>query len=131
MKRPRTIINKIDKSRLTPYVQSAWDNSPTARLRKTLELAEAVPPNAVPPDVVTMNSRVAIRYPEDDDVEVYTLSYPYEDVGRGLPVLSPLGSAILAACEGDRVDFMGARHSRSVIIEVIQYQPERVGRFDL
>jgi regulator of nucleoside diphosphate kinase len=131
MKRQRTIINEIDKSRLTPYLQSAWDGSPTARLRETLELAESVPPNDVPPDVVTMNSQLAIRYPEDDEVQVCTLSYPYEENDSGISVLSPLGSALLAAREGERVDFMGARHWRAVIVEAIEYQPERVGRFDL
>jgi regulator of nucleoside diphosphate kinase len=131
MKRPRTIINAIDKLRLMPYLQSPWDGPPTTRLKETLELAEAVPPNDVPPDVVTMNSQVTFRYPEDQDVQVCTLSYPYEEHDSGISVLSPLGSALLAAREGERIAFMGARHWRSVIVETIEYQPERVGRFDL
>ena len=131
MKRTRTIINEIDKSRLTPYLQSAWNGSPTARLKETLELAEAVAPHDVPPDVVTMNSQVAFRYPEDDEVQVCTLSYPHQENESGISVLSPLGSALLAAREGARVDFMGARHWRAVVVETIKYQPERVGRFDL
>jgi regulator of nucleoside diphosphate kinase len=131
MTRPRPIVNEIDKSRLMPHVQSVWTGAPLARLRETLEIARAVPPEHVPPDVVTMNSEVGIRYPEDEALEVYKLSYPYEDTPGGIPVLSPLGSAILGAREGERVDFMGARHWRSVIVEALMYQPERIGRFDL
>jgi transcription elongation GreA/GreB family factor len=78
-----------------------------------------------------MKSRVVVRYPEDADTETYVLAYPNQDTERGISVLSPLGSALLAAREGQLVRFMGARSSRSVVIDAIEYQPERVGHFDV
>ncbi|MBX3379067.1 MAG: GreA/GreB family elongation factor [Phycisphaeraceae bacterium] len=84
-----------------------------------------------------MNSRVAIRDArgreggQGEEIEVYVLAYPEYAGSCGVYVLSPLGSALLAAREGDRVEYMGASSARSVIIEAIEYQPERSGDLDL
>jgi regulator of nucleoside diphosphate kinase len=78
-----------------------------------------------------MNSRVAVRDGRGDDVDVYVLAYPEYEGPRAVYVLSPLGSALLGAREGDRVEYMGATGARSVILEAIEYQPERSGDLDL
>jgi regulator of nucleoside diphosphate kinase len=131
MKKLLPIVNSLDKSRLAPHLLSGWHDEPATRVRNTLTHAQTVPPSDVPSDVVTMNSRVVVRYPEDADTETYVLAYPNQDTERGISVLSPLGSALLAAREGQLVRFMGARSSRSFVIDAIEYQPERVGHFDV
>ena len=100
-------------------------------LRALLDRAVPVAPERVPPDVVTMNSRVAVRDGRSDGVDVYVLAYPEYEGPRPVYVLSPLGSALLAAREGDRVEYMGATGARSVVLEAIEYQPERSGDLDL
>lgn len=131
MKRPRTIVNQLDKSRLAPHLLSTWDAKPTAHLRKLLQTARVVPPTAVPADVVTMNSRVVVRYLEAPDPDIHVLCYPNQDNESGLSVLSPLGAALLGARQGERITFMGARTLRTVIVEAIEYQPERAGHLDV
>jgi regulator of nucleoside diphosphate kinase len=81
----------------------------------------------VPPDVVTMNSRVRVRYPGEDESEALDLTFPD---AAGLSVLSPLGAALLGAREGESVQCAGGRVSRRVTVERIEYQPERERHFD-
>lgn len=131
MKDSGVIVSSVDKERLLPHLASAVAGGPADRLRAILERAAVVPPRKVPHDVVTMNSRLAIRDPRDNAIETYVLSYPDCNPPGAVSVLSPLGSALFAAREGEAVEFMGARTTRRVIIEHIEYQPERAGDYDL
>jgi regulator of nucleoside diphosphate kinase len=125
------IINRLDQERLAPHLEMVRDFRPADIVRNTLARARPVSPVEVPPDVITMNSRVSVRYPNADDIDTYVLSYPDEADERSVSVLSPLGSALFAAREGQEITFMGARTLRSVVVQHIDYQPEREGRFDL
>lgn len=123
------VVNTLDSNRLEPLLAGNFVDVPVLRLRALLERARKVEPRRIPPDVVTMNSRVLVRYPGDDEPEAFELVYP--DTGdRGLSVLSPLGAALLAAREGESVECAGGRASRRVVIERIEYQPERERHFD-
>jgi len=128
----KPVVNRLDKQRLQPYLD---DNGmpPAYRLRRLLEAARAVDPAAVPPDVVTMNSRVEVRDPRDDSVETYLLAYPDHEGGEivTVSVLSPMGAALLAASEGQEVVYPGARGMRRLIVENLVYQPERAGDLNL
>ena len=133
MTQSRAIVNKNDKKRLEPHLASSAMYTAVHAIRAFLESARAVPPAQVPPDIVTMNSRVLVRDPRDDSVDCYLLAYPTEDGANGetLSVLSPLGSVLLGAREGEQVTLMGARGARNVRVDVIEYQPERAGDYDL
>jgi regulator of nucleoside diphosphate kinase len=126
-----TVVNRLDRERLLPHLVCA---SPQAEyLRWLLENSRVVPPERIPAHVVTMNSTVRLRDSQGDEDEVFTLAYPD---GSGSPaqyvsVLSPLGAALLAAREGDRIGLVGARAARSLVLEQIEFQPERVGKFDM
>jgi regulator of nucleoside diphosphate kinase len=132
MVRAAPVINRLDKERLQPYL----DQSPTPaayRLRELLERARVVRPISIPSDVVTMNSRLSVRDGRDDSVETYVLTYPdgEPEDGRAVSVLSPLGSALLAARIGEEIVFPGARGNRRAVIEDLLYQPERSGHLQL
>lgn len=136
MPKHKSIVNRLDRSRLEPHLTASAPYGPSSRLRALLDRAVPVAPERVPPDVVTMNSRVAVRdgrggEGRGSDVDVYVLAYPEYDGPSAVYVLSPMGSALLAAREGQRVEYMGANGSRSVIVEAIEYQPERAGDLDL
>lgn len=130
MKDSDVIVNRIDKARLMEHLATSAAALPAERLRTILERAAVVPPRRVPHDVVTMNTRLVIRDPRDNELETYVLSYPDIAVPNGVSVLSPLGSALFAAREGEEVQFMGARTARRIVVEQIEYQPERAGDFD-
>lgn len=135
------IVNALDKQRLQPLLRpelmSTW---PILRLRRVLEAARIVPPERIPADVVTMNSRVRIRDLQWDSAETLTLAYPEsarsapEDpdgrAGR-LSVVSPLGSALLGARVGQNATWIGPRGPRRVRVEALEFQPEKEGRYDL
>ena len=130
----RTVVSRLDRARLEAHLTAAAPHEPASRLRGLLHRAVTVAPERIPPDVVTMNSRVVIRDGRGrggDGLDVYVLAYPEYDGPRPVYVLSPLGSALLAAREGDRVEYMGATGARSAILEAIEYQPERSGDLDL
>ncbi|KAA0217043.1 MAG: hypothetical protein DYG94_01915 [Leptolyngbya sp. PLA3] len=125
----KTILSSLDSDRLRPLVEGHFADAPVLRLRALMGQAALVEPQHVPPDVVTMNSRVLVRYPGDEEPEAFDLAYP-DSAGDGLSVLSPLGAALLGAREGAVVECAGGRVSRRVTVERIVYQPERAGHFD-
>ena len=125
----RPIVNILDSDRLEPLLARGYLDAPVVRLRSLLDRARKVPPRRVPPDVVTMNSRVRVRYPGDEESEAFDLIYP-DAMPGGLSVLTPLGAALLGAREGQSVACAGGRVSRPVTVERIEYQPERERHFD-
>ena len=98
-----------------------------------LSRARLVAPPDVPPDVVTMRSRVRIRDVETGKRTTYTLVYPNESNGFSecLSVLAPLGTAILGARIGDVIRWRVPAGLRTVAIEKILYQPEAAGQYEL
>ncbi len=125
----RPIVSTFDSIRLEPLLSGSYIDAPALRLRALLSRARRVAPPQVPPDVVTMNSRVRVRYPGEQEAETFELAFPDSDAG-GLSVLSPLGAALLSAREGESVQCAGGRVSRRVTVERIEYQPERERHFD-
>jgi regulator of nucleoside diphosphate kinase len=125
------VVNRLDRERLLPHLTHT---SPQAEyLRWLLTNSRVVPPERIPSTVVTMNSTVRLRDAQRDEEEVFTLIYPD---ARGamtefVSVLSPLGAALLSRREGDRIGLVGTRASRSLVLDRIEFQPERVGKFDM
>lgn len=125
----RPIVSTFDILRLEPLLLGCTIDAPVLRLRSLLERARKVPPPRVPPDVVTMNSRVRVRYFGEGEPEAFDLAFPDSNAG-GVSVLSPLGAALLGAREGESVEYPGGRVTRQITIEQIEYQPERERHFD-
>lgn len=130
------IVNSLDYSRLRPLLDGragGYLDAAVLRLRSLFDRARKVAPSRVPPDVVTMNSRVLVLHTGDELPETYELSYPDAEPARegagGLSVFSPLGAALLGAREGEVLACAGGRVSRRVTVERIEYQPERERHF--
>jgi len=98
------------------------------RLADELDRAVVVRPEDVPPDVVTMNSRVRLR----DGVRTWIMTLVFPDRadaedGR-ISVLAPLGAAVLGTRVGDRVEFrVPGGGQRSCDVMSVLYQPEALG----
>src|ERR1041384_8206945 len=100
----KIVVSRLDRARLRPHLAGATAHGPAvSRLRDLLDRAVPVAPQRVPRGVVTMSSRVLVHDGRCGDAEVYVLAYPESDGARAVYVLSPLGAALLAAREGDRV----------------------------
>lgn len=134
----KIFITQTDRQRLTEMVETALagknrDAASLKELAQELALAETVEPKAVPPEVVTMNSRVVLQDLESGERTEYVLVFPEQaDVGRGrLSVVSPIGTAILGYAKGDSIVWQTPGGPRQIRIVDLPYQPEAAGDFHL
>lgn len=98
-------------------------------LRRELARAIVVSSEAMPPDVVTMNSLVRYRDELEGVTRTVALVYPYAQGGQGMvSVLSPVGTALLGLSEGQTIDWDFPDGSRRRLrVEEVLHQPERIG----
>ena len=132
-------ISQTDRNRLgnlIELVRKQGEPSNIAyvnRLEDGLEFAEVVSPSDIPPDVVTMRSKVKLKDLDTKEQTVYSIVFPTEanvDEGK-LSVLTPLATALLGQSRGSTVEFQAPSRQRRLEILEILYQPEAVGDFDL
>jgi regulator of nucleoside diphosphate kinase len=96
-------------------------------LQGELRRATVVADSELPPDVVTMNSRV--QYANITTRMRGTVRLVYPDAAAGsanLPITSPLGTALLGLREGQEIEWnfpLGGRHRLRV--EAVLSQPQR------
>ncbi len=131
-------ITKTDNERLGHLIRQVRDGYDTAnqgyinRLEEELEYAEVVPSEQIPPDVVTMRSRVELTDLDTDEKMVYSIVFPTEansDEGK-ISILAPIATAVLGYRRGDEVEFQAPARLRRLKIEDILYQPESAGDLD-
>jgi regulator of nucleoside diphosphate kinase len=130
----RTIyITKFDLKRLEDLLAVVQERSDLAELEEELQKAKLVDSKEVPPNVVTMNSRVRLLDVDKNRSMVFTLVFPGDaDIDAGkLSVLSPIGTAILGYSVGDVIEWRVPRGMRRIKIEHLLYQPEAAGDFHL
>lgn len=131
----RTIyVTRQDMDRLRDLITSYRANGDDrdrpylATLAAELDRAVVVDPDRVPPDVVTMNSRIRLR--DGRRAWIMTLVFP-ERAGPEedrVSVLSPLGAAILGCRAEQPVVFrVPGGAERSCDILSVLYQPEAAG----
>jgi regulator of nucleoside diphosphate kinase len=130
--RPNIVVSSLDIERLEALIDSlpAAQADNCAALLEELSRADMVEPADMPPDVVTMNSRV--RFVLDGQAEEFDmqLAYPKDVDGAAgkLSVLTPVGNALLGLKVGDSIDWTrpdgGAFQVR--VLDIV-YQPERAG----
>jgi regulator of nucleoside diphosphate kinase len=103
-----------------------------AALEQELSRAQIVDADAIPSDVVTMNSTVRVRAEGSRRAQTWTIVYPEEadmDEDR-ISVLAPLGTALLGYRAGDTLVWdVPAGRRRYAIVEVV-HQPEAAGEYD-
>lgn len=100
-------------------------------LRQKLEAAQLVAAEAMPPNVVTLNSHVICWDLLAGAESQMTLVYPAEDDavdGKLVSVLSPLGVELLGARAGQTLSRDDDTTWRLV---AVAYQPEAAGHFHL
>jgi regulator of nucleoside diphosphate kinase len=100
-------------------------------LRRELQRAIVVSPEAVPPDVATMNSLV--RYRDETEGVTRTVALVYPSAAQGsqgmVSVLAPIGTALLGLSEGQAIDWDFPDGSRRRLkLEEVLHQPENARR---
>ena len=102
-------------------------------LEGELQRARVVPPEQVPPYVVTMNSRVRLIDADTSKEKSYTLVFPSDaDLEEGkLSILSDLGVAILGYSVGDTIEWEFSEGLKRIRIDMIGFQPEAAKQYEL
>ena len=132
--KPSITISWLDLERLERVLDrlpAAQANARDALLNE-LGRAEMVEPWDMPPDVVTMNSRVRFSFDGAEEEVTMTLTYPKDMNGDPdkLSILTPVGTALLGLKVGDSISWKrpdGAMFELSV--RGIEYQPELDGQY--
>ncbi|RKH59768.1 nucleoside diphosphate kinase regulator [Corallococcus aberystwythensis] len=131
------IVTDTDLQRLERVVEQ-YGSARNAELVEQLEseLARAVvtSSDAIPRDVVTMNSTVVFEDEEAGETREVTLVYPKDansDAGR-ISILAPVGSALIGLSVGQTVEWpLPNGRTRRLRIVAVPYQPEAAGHFHL
>lgn len=131
---PRRVLTALDARRLRAmlHTRAAAHSAIGAALEREIERAAIVAALTVPPDVITMNSRVLCVAPRGS--RELQLVYPWDassELGR-ISVLSELGLALLGNRIGARIrasSWVGA--SATWGLSQLLYQPEEAGDLHL
>lgn len=129
---PPVIMSSLDVERLERLLetQDLAGNPAAVALQKEMDRAEILAPSDMPPDVVTMNSRLTCQIQEDGTERELTLVYPDQadlDAGR-ISILAPVGTALLGLRNGETIQWPGPDgKALTLLVTRISYQPEAAG----
>jgi len=126
---PSLYLTQDDLQRLSRLLEG--QDGRFANLEGELARASVVPREEIPPDVVTMKSRVLFENETTGERREVTLVYPNDaDIDAGkISVLVPVGTALLGLRVGQSMDWTlpsGDKHRYRVI--TVPYQPESARR---
>jgi regulator of nucleoside diphosphate kinase len=131
---PSIVISSRDAERLETLLERPQHaHTEAARLLlREIGRAEVRSPEAMPSDVITMNSTARFRNVDSGETREMSLVYPADaDAAAGrVSILAPVGSALLGLAVGQEIDWPGpdGRHLR-LRVEAILFQPEASGDF--
>ena len=127
--RPPLVISTRDARRLEALLQSPTTiaSETASMLEGEITRARLVEPRDMPPDIVTMNSRVVCMDTDSGVSHEIELAYPHEadsELGR-VSVLAPVGAALLGLAVGSSIDWPlpGGRMTR-VRVVAVPHQPD-------
>jgi regulator of nucleoside diphosphate kinase len=127
-------ITELDYNRLSGLIertreQNSIDRQYLNKLEAELDRAEIVDPKDIPPDVITMRSKVRLKDLVSEDSNTYSVVFPTEaDFAEGkISVLAPIGTAILGFRKGDTIEWQVPSGVRKLKVEEVLYQPESAG----
>jgi regulator of nucleoside diphosphate kinase len=136
MKARDIYVTDSDLERLNEVIKTAKekyekDRNCLSKLVAELERAQILPHDAIPPDVVTMNSVVSLKDLDTKEEMVFRLVYPGEtDFDEEVvSVLAPVGTAVLGYRVGDTIEWEVPGGMRRLQIMEILHQPEAEGEF--
>ncbi|SFC22785.1 nucleoside diphosphate kinase regulator [Massilia yuzhufengensis] len=130
--KPTILVSWLDMDRLDRMLDSLPSAQAGARdaLLDELGRASLAEPWEMPPNVVTMNSRVCFSFADSPQRVTMTLTYP-KDMNGGaeqLSILTPVGTALLGLKVGDAISWERPDGGQfEVQVHGVEYQPEREG----
>jgi len=131
-------VTDFDLERLRKLLEgtrlwSSRDREHLEQLDEELARAHIVSATDIPPEVVTMNTRLQLRDLDSGKDMVFTLVFPSDaDAERSkVSVLAPLGTAVLGFRRGDTFEWHMPGRVRRLQVGEVLYQPEAAGDYHL
>jgi regulator of nucleoside diphosphate kinase len=127
MKRRNIILTVPDHARLSDMIAFGGLSKAEAQsLKSELECAEIVGADAVPPDVITMNSRAELLDLNTNERMEFTVVFPEranldEDM---ISVLAPVGTGMLGCRVGNTFEQQTPFGVRRLKVLAVTFQPE-------
>lgn len=134
----KLIINRLDYARIKKSIHDAKqsgsiNNSEAGKLLEELEAAEIVAPEAIPNNVVTMNSIVKVSFLHNDKQVQFQLVYPDQAnlKEQKVSIFSPVATALIGYKVADEIEWVVPTGLTRIRIDEIIYQPEAAGDYEL
>jgi regulator of nucleoside diphosphate kinase len=138
MEKRAIYITEYDVERLKSLISEAkrldqCGNEYLESLEAELARGQLVAPTEVPPDVITMNSKVCLVDLDTNEEMVYMLVFPEDaDIAQSkISILAPIGTAMLGYRVGDVFTWQVPDGVRRLKVMQILYQPEASGDYHL
>lgn len=135
--RKKILVTHFDYNRLKQMVSDyTKENKTDANMDDLLgeiERAQKVDSNQIPPNVVTMNSKIEIKNLDEIDFQEFQLVFPKDanTEGNQISILAPMATACLGYKVGDVIEWKVPRGVFQFQITGIKYQPEANGDYHL
>ena len=134
----RLIVNRLDYARIKKSISDARDfksinKSESDKLMKELDSAEIVEPEAIPSNVVTMNSIVKLSFLNNDRQIQLQIVYPEQAnmTENKISIFSPIATALIGYKVKDEIECIVPAGLTKIRIDEIIYQPEAAGDYNL
>lgn len=132
------VINRNDSIRIRRWISNdkfrrQAKSSEISNLVKEIENGECLPPEQIPPNVVTMNSTVRIKYIDTNKTVEFQIVYPdCADIRQNrISIFAPIATALLGYKKGDMISWNVPKGTIQLLIDDIIYQPEAAGHYHL
>ncbi|MCZ4695593.1 nucleoside diphosphate kinase regulator [Ancylomarina euxinus] len=132
------IINRLDYTRIKKCIVDAKriksiSDIEAKELITELNSAKIVEPQAVPSNLVTMNSVVKLSFLNNNKHVQFRIVYPDEAnlKDHRISIFSPIATALIGYKVGDVIDWIVPAGLTQLKIDEIVYQPEAAGNFNL
>lgn len=134
----KLIINRLDYVRIKQCISEASQvksitKAEAEKLMNELNSASIVDPDAVPSNVVTMNSIVKLSFLNSNKQVQFQIVYPDQANLREnkISIFSPIATALIGYKVQDEIEWIVPAGLTRIRIDEIIYQPEAAGDYNL
>lgn len=134
----KIIINRLDYARIKKCINDAMQFQSISKkeadtLLNELETAEILSPEAIPSNVITMNSIVKISFLNSNKEVQFQIVYPDQaNVKENkISIFSPIATALIGYKVSDEIEWIVPAGLTKMRIDKIIYQPEAAGDYSL
>jgi len=134
----KIIINRLDYARIKKCINDAKQfksisNTEAEKLMKELDSAKIVEPEAIPSNVVTMNSIVKLSFLNNKKQVQFQIVYPNQAnlKENKISIFSLIATALIGYKVADEIEWIVPAGLTNIRIDEIIYQPEAAGDYSL